>query len=437
MVRVRGFYAFPRFVHNFFTLKKNLRIEPCELAKIQEKKLKAIVGYAYNNVPFYHRLFKANQIKPYDIKTLSDLKRIPIINRKIVQENLDDMVSVSVDVAKCAKKKTSGSRGVPLTVIRADSANYFRMAISIRHFLECGGRLRDKQVELREPGASSLPENWKKPFYEYLGLLRIKWIKTGEIFDELIPFLEKYKPDILVGYPGFLQLLAEKSSGLLRSRIIFTTGEIMSDSCRRLLRSTFGASVMDSYGCAEVGDIAWECPEGHQGYHINADAVLAEFVQNGESVAAGEEGEVVLTSLFSHAMPFIRYNIGDVGIPSDEQCSCGRTLPLMRLLKGRSDDFIILPDGRKLSPLGMINIQDFVGISVSEIMIIQETKNLIEVLLKMQEEKYTSRVKESVLTLQKIVGPDVNVKVRFVKEIARNSSGKFRRVISKVSNPHN
>ena len=395
--------------------------------------MRRIVRYAYENVPFYHRLLKEKLLKPDDIRTLDDLQKIPIVTRKDIQNNLNDMISTKINRAHCVKKKTSGSSGVPLLILRDNDASNFKSAVSLRQFLECGGKLRDKQLQLRERGASSLPENLNKPFYEPLGFLRTEWVKTGEILDGLVPYIKAYRPDVLIGYPGFLQLLAEKMKSEVRVRIIFSTGEILSKHCRHVLSSSFGAKIIDSYGCAEAGDIAWECPEGHQGYHMNVDSVLTEFVQDGEAVAAGEDGEIVLTNLFSFAMPFIRYKIGDVGVPIDEKCSCGRTLPLMRILKGRSDDFIILPNGKRLSPLGMVNIQCFVGIGVAEMMIVQKDKNLIEVWLKTQGDYEGDRLKTCLSTLQKILGPDVHVCSRFVNEIPRNGAGKVSRVISKVA----
>ena len=431
---MRRYYAAPRYLWDFLKLKRNLRIEPAKLVNLQNRKLKSIIKYAYDNVPFYHKLFDANNIRPSDIQTVADLKKIPFVTRADIQNNLTDMLSVKVDAAKCVEKKTSGSSGVPLLLLEDHHASNFKGAVSLRQFLECGGRLRDKQVQLRERGASSIPKDSSKPFYESLGLLRTKWIETNEIFDRILPFLGSYKPDIIVGYPSFLQLLAEISKGDVHPRIIFTTGEILSSQCRHLLESTFKSKVIDSYGCAEVGDIAWECPDTSCGYHINSDSVITEFIQDGENVAAGEEGEIVLTCLFNYAMPFIRYKIGDTGIPDDEKCACGRTLPLMHAIEGRSNDFIVLPDGRKLSPLGMVNMPDFVGIGVTKMMIIQENTRLIRVLLKVTEDVNEELVKKGVASLQRIAGPEVKVESHFVDVFPQFSSSKFRRVFSKVAN---
>jgi len=429
---MRRYHVAPRFLYHFFTLRRNTRVELSKLVVIQEKKLKAIVRYAYRNVPFYHKLLDANNVNPTAINTIGDLKRIPMVTKKEVQENFRNMISRKINAQKCIRLKTSGSTGVPLTVLMDNYGQSFRWAVSLRQFFECGGRLRNKQVQLRGQGSSGLRGSKNKPFNEYFGLLRTEWITISSISEGLISFLEAYKPDVLVGYPSFFQLLSERTRGEISPRIIFCTGEILSSHCRAVINSAFGARIIDSYGCMEAGDIAWECPDEHTGYHINSDSVLVEFVKDGESVAAGEEGEIVLTNLFNYAMPLIRYKIGDVGVPSDEQCTCGRTLPLMRLLKGRSDDFIVLPDGKKLSPLGILNSENMV--EVSEYKIIQEKRDLIDVWLKMYEGYRDGSVTRFISSLRKIIGGNVRIRTRIVNEIPRDNSGKLRRIISKITN---
>ncbi|HKZ95121.1 MAG TPA: AMP-binding protein [Candidatus Bathyarchaeia archaeon] len=394
--------------------------------------MRAMVRYAYDNVPFYHKLLNAINVKPTEIKTVNDLKRLPIISRRQVQENYASIISREFNPAKCAKHKTSGSTGVPLTVLTDYRTLEPSWAVSLRQFFESGGRLLDKQVRLRGPGGNP-PHAGARPFSEHIGIFRTEWVTiVDEISDAVLSFLKAYKPDVMIGYPGFFQLLSEKTRGELSPRIIFCMGETLSSRCRALMGSAFEARTFDSYGCTETGDIAWECPDEHAGYHINIDSVIVEFINEGESVAPGEEGEIVLTYLFNHAMPFIRYKIGDVGVPIEEQCSCGRTLPLMRSIKGRADDFIVLPDGRKVSPLGILNMENFAG--VSEYRIIQEKRDLIEVWLKMPEHYSDDSVKKCVSALRRSLGEGVQIKPRIVEEIPRDNSGKLRRVISKVAN---
>ena len=122
---------------------------------------------------------------------------------------------------------------------------------------------------------------------------------------------------------------------------------------RRLIGSAFG-DVRDVYGAVEFGDIAWEC-ERHEGYHVNADCLVVELLRDGRPALQGEAGEVVCTSLQSYAMPLIRYRLGDEGVFSTDRCGCRRGLPLLKVISGRADDCIHLPDGGLISPRALVS----------------------------------------------------------------------------------
>lgn len=430
---MRRYHKLPLFLHHLFTLKRNLKLEPSRLYALQVKKIRVLVKYAYENVPFYHKLLIESNIKPTDIKTLKDMEKIPVTTRKVAREHFSEMLSRRVNKARCTTHTTSGSTGLPLTVVIDDYGKDFRSAVSLRQFLECGGRLRDRQVQLRPAASSALSETRGKPIYERIGLLRMESIPLRDISDSLVSFLKAYEPDIMVGNPSTYQLLCEIMRGEINPRIVFSTGEILSKECRDLIISAFGAQVIDSYGCTEAWDVAWECPDECNGYHINADAVLVEFLKDGETAVAGEEGEIIVTNLFNYAMPFIRYAVGDVGVKVDDSPICGRTLPLMDVIKGRSGDFIVLPDRRKLSP-AFIDLNPFNN--VREFRIVQEREDLLEIWLKEDLDRgveFEHRRDQCVSALRRAVGKGVQIRVRVMKEIPRDNSGKLRRIISKVS----
>lgn len=426
---MKSYWALPLFLYDLYVLRRNVR-DFEELVKMREKKLKAIIRYVYDSSPFYRRLFKENGVHPDDIKSLNDIGKIPTIGKKDVQRNLNQIVPVKVDVKKCSKLKTSGSTGIPLTILVDKNAQLFRWAVSLRQFFECGGRLRDKQLQLRN--IDDIPSSRNNLLAEMIGLPKNIWIPINEVpLEEIISIIRTSKPAIIVGYPSFLQILSENIHERIDTRVIFVTGEILSNHCRAMIQSIFGGNTIDSYGCMEVGDIAWECPDEHVNYHINADSVFVEFLRDGENVAPGEEGEIVVTCLFNHAMPFVRYRIGDIGVPSDEQCPCGRTLPLMHSLKGRSDDFVFLPDGKKISPLVLLNNLKIIN-GISEFKVIQRSKNLIEFWIKAQGKFVDKNVDNFVSSLRDVVGKDVEIKTRIVSEIPMDKSKKLRRIISEV-----
>ncbi len=158
-----------------------------------------------------------------------------------------------------------------------------------------------------------------------------------------------------------------------------------------------------------------------------------EFLKDGETAMAGEEGEIIVTNLFNYAMPFIRYAVGDVGVKADDSPICGRTLPLMDVIKGRSGDFIVLPDGRRLSP-AFIDLNPFNNLR--EFRIVQEREDLLEIWLKADSDRgveFEHRRDQCVSALRRAVGKDVQIRVRVMKEIPRDNSGKLRRIVSNVS----
>ena len=128
-------------------------------------------------------------------------------------------------------------------------------------------------------------------------------------------------------------------------RTVFSTADVLDQNSRQLIESAFDVRVTDLYGAYEFGHIAWECPQ-HAGYHVNTESVVLELLKDGRPASPGEAGEVVATSLNSYAMPFLRYRLGDLCSPSHRPCPCGRGLPLLELVQGRSNDAIRLPDGR-------------------------------------------------------------------------------------------
>ena len=122
---------------------------------------------------------------------------------------------------------------------------------------------------------------------------------------------------------------------------------------RELIAETLNCPVANGYGGRDSALIAHECPHG--GMHLLADAVILELLDSqGRPVPPGEPGEIVITDLYSHEVPFIRYATGDIASLSAERCPCGRPLPLLKSIEGRSNDSILAPDGRIINSLAMI-----------------------------------------------------------------------------------
>lgn len=424
-----------RTLYYLHKLRKNQWLKWKELEEIQERKLRAIVKLAYEEVPFYHKKFDAAGIKPYNVKALEDLPKIPLTTKsEIHNASISEMVAKNVDLYNRVKYTTSGSTGIPLTVIYDKETVDFDAALWTRAYLENGYKFRDKMAIIADPH-SSQPKNY---WYQLLGLLRKKHISIWNDIEKQISALEQYDPDIIQSYPSSLNLLAHaiRSKGMMsvQPKLVFSEAEVLDRVTRRLVNSVFNVEMFDLYATREFGLMSWEC-DRHNGYHINVDNVLMEFVKNGQNVAPGESGEIVCTSLVNRAMPLIRYKIGDTGIPADEKCPCGRRLPLMKVVEGRVDDFLVTADGRIISSL-ILFPYPFEGIpGIKQFRVIQEKKDkmLFQLVTGDNFPKNTARVWEnSAEAVRKVFGESMQVDFQVVEKIARDASGKVRKVISRV-----
>lgn len=412
-------------------LRRNAWRKTEDLLKIQERKLRAMIKYAYENVRFYHEKFDSFGFKPSDFKTVDDLKKLPLTTKQEVRDNYPNkIVARGFSVEKLKKYRTSGSTGIPLSVVLDRNAEDYRAALFGRPFLECGLKLRDKMVEIIDP--RNLPK--RKKWYQNLGLLRRFYVSASQDVRCQLPLITAYDPDAIFGYPSWLCLLARlvhRSRDEQQSpRLVFSTGEILTEEQRRIIETSFETEVFDFYGCVEVERVAWECGE-HMGYHCDVDSVVTEIVRNNEEVSPGERGTLILTSLYNYAMPLIRYNIEDIAVPTNEKCACGRGLPLIREIEGRADDMVIAPSGKIIVPENFAQIMRAIQ-GIGQYKVIQERKDLIVVQLVAGQGFSQKTIEKMVEELKKIIGHDIDVRTLIIDKIEKENSGKVRAVISKV-----
>ncbi len=416
-------------------LRKNLLLDPSSLRQVQLKKLQAIIRYAYDNVPFYHRKFNESKIKPCDIVSIDDLTKIPITTKTEIQSTpVQDLVSKTVDVDKCIVRSTSGSTGVPLEIALSGKQADFEGALWHRTLSENGLGLRDRMLVISDP--RGFPRNRK--LSESFGILKRQYISIFDNAEKQLTLLEQFKPHAIKGYPSSLAILADfcrQRKITFKPRLIFTTSEALDKESRELISSTFEAQLTDNYASQEFALMAWECHE-HMGYHMNVDNVVMEFIRDGEAAALGERGEILCTSLFNRTMPLIRYEIGDIGIRVEEQCSCGRTLPLMKIIEGRTDDFLMSIDGRIISPTVFFPypFKDMKGIK--QFKVIQEKRDKINIQIVTEEDliKADRTLEEATDKIKQLFGEEMQVEFQMVNKINRDQNGKLRKVVSYLPN---
>jgi phenylacetate-CoA ligase len=413
---------------------------PERLREFQEKKLRCVIRHAFNSVPFYHRKFRAAGISPDDIKTLDDLKKLPIITQdEFRSEPFSERVSSKFAADKLRTVQTSGSTGKPLKICLTAAESDWRKAIYMRANILCGQSPRDRWVAITAPHHFGAVPRWQR----ILGLYSQTCLSVFDDLDKHVDFICRFKPHVLDGYSGVLTLLAQEANKTklnFQPKLVFGNADLIDYSSRRYLEDVFGAPYCDQFGCAEVNRTAWNCLE-RDGYHMDVDSVIFEFTdENGDSVSAGECGEIVYTSLFNFAMPLIRYSVGDLGVPSDDLCSCGLKLPLMKIVEGRKDSVVVLPDGRLISPrlftiaMGMFRFYN----SIEQFRVLQKKPDFFEIYLKMNDsnldyELVQRELVEHLIRTLNVDKLDLIFDVKFVDAVPLGKCGKRMAVVSEVN----
>jgi phenylacetate-CoA ligase len=243
----------------------------------------------------------------------------------------------------------------------------------------------------------------------------------------------------IFGYPSALYLLcvqARKEGRNLRRigiKVAFATGEVLFPHQRELISETLNCPVANGYGGRDSGFIAHECPQG--GMHIMADALIVEVIDaQGNRVAPGESGEIVVTDLFSHEAPFVRYATGDTGVMSARRCGCGRVLPLLERIDGRSNDSIVAPDGRIINSLALIYpIRELEGIE--HFRICQKSVDRFHVQI-VRGDRYRLENEDRIRTgWIKLLRAPLEVTFEYMDTLPLDRSGKLRHVVSEIPPP--
>ncbi len=412
---------------SYINLNNNLKKSSHYIKDLQWKRFQYIINYAYNNVPFYQEKFDDEGINPSMIKTRNDVQKIPLTTREELVFAKDKIISREYDKKKLKTSTTSGSTGTPFTSYFDNNAwIILKYASKLRVRKICGMSMNSKIVNIEAERGIELKN--KRTFFG-------PKIYYFSIFDEIekhISFYNKIKPDVLYGPPSYFAKLREY---LLKDNIyhkypklIFTSAEMLDVSTKKNLKSFFGDNIYDIYGSTEFKEISWECPICN-GYHINDDLYLTEFIENKSS---DYDKDIVVTSLINKAMPLIRYITGDRGLKLEKQKYCKIPFDLMSLTGGRSVDYFILKDERSFSPYALtMTLEPIEGIL--QYQIVQIDYNVIEIRVrtsnKSDDEIETNIKKE----FRELLGDNVDIKVVFyLKEIPREKNGKYKVVKSEI-----
>jgi len=420
-------------VRNWTWLQRSQWFDKEQLFALQAKGLNNIVRYAFHRVPFYQKLYSAAGVLPDQRDNYVD--RLPIIKREQFKLTpLSERTAIDVDVNSCMPHTTSGSTGIPVTLLEDPSWTAWQEALKLRMMWAWGIRPLDRICRAihTRTGLSRFSLAEKQGLWSTIRRRRVKQLWLSTDINDHLKFFSIWKPDVLISVPSYLRTLtrlSEETGQNLAFKLVVSSSELLDDSTRRLVEDKLQTQLFDHYGTEETGSLAWECPT-HFGYHINADSVIIELLQNERQVSAGEPGKVYATPFRRFATPVIRYFTGDVATRVDDGCSCGRTLFMLKNIQGRIMDYILTTDDRYISPYAVTAVLNKVT-DVEQYKVIQRRDFSIEVLVKTDAEQ-SAQVLQNMRECCRGIFGETPFSVRLVDKI-ENEGPKFRMVESSLT----
>ena len=326
-----------------------------EIRRLQLHRLRILLAHAYADCPFYRRRMQQAGICPADIQSLQDLRALPPLEKRELQEHGDDLIAQHWSRADLIRNQTGGSTGTPIAFYLSGDRKCSRAAATLRHNRWAGWEVGDKAAVIWGAPRDRPGTDWRSRLRGLL-LREPLWLDTGHVTEEtLLAFHEalwRYRPRVIQAYARSAVLFARflHANGLhaYQPQSIVTSAEILEDHDRHLLEEVFRCPVFNRYGCREVSVIASECP-AHAGLHVMAEGLYVEIETDRGPAVPGETGAILVTDLLNYAMPLIRYRIGDLGSWAVGACKCGRGLPRLEHVAGRVTDFLAGSDGRLVS----------------------------------------------------------------------------------------
>ena len=405
---------------------------------LQLKRLQALLQDVAVHVPYYRELFARAGFDPAAVRSVADLQALPFLTKAEIRAHSDALRADNA--AGLARFNTGGSSGEPLIFFIGTERVTHDVAAKWRATRWWDVDIGDREIVV-----------WGSPIE--LGTQdRVRLVRDALMRTELLPAFEmsdakvdgfiarirERRPKMLFGYPSAISHIALRAEqrGVrlddLGVKVVFCTSERLYDHQRETISRLFGCPVANGYGGRDAGFIAHECPSGNM--HITAEDIVVEIIDEaGRGLPPGQAGEIVVTHLATRDYPFIRYRTGDIGTLGEDACPCGRGLPILKDIQGRSTDFVVAEDGTVLHGLSLIYILRDIP-AVRAFKIVQETRSHTRALIVPEAGANTEGLDATVIEgFRRRLGAGVEVSVEFVESIPAEKSGKFRYVVSHVA----
>ena len=406
-----------------------------QFRRYQEDQLGAVLS-ASRQSSYYRRLFSEtginSQMKPSDA-----LSRLPLLSKDMLRQHATELLTRTPVPRNTLVFKSSGTTGTPTEIYYTPEFHALELAVpEARNLRWAGVNYRQRRVMFGVRKVCNFEQS-KPPFWRFNPVENMAYASVYHLSPKFLPayvdFLRSYKPVIIMGYPSALNTIAayalESNHLPAQAKAVFTTSETVTDDVRERIETAFQCRIYDRYCAVEMCLFASQCEYGR--YHVSPEVGIIEILDSqGKRSSPGEAGEVVCTGLQNTLQPLIRYRIGDVARWAlDQNCPCGRAMPIIEAIEGRLEDVCLTPDGRELLRFDTV----FKGVkNICEAQVVQEKIDSFTVYVVPAGGFGDNDIERIQRNMQLHVGT-VRAEVKTVSAIPRTTSGKFKAVICKVS----
>ncbi len=418
-------------------LEKSQWLPAADLRALQVERARGLVRRAMERSPWYREVYGARGVDPDAIRSLDDLRRLPILEKADLKRERERILLVGADRAKITQGATGGTTGEP-THYYWDDAYWCRSsAVTQRAYGFLGFEPGDRHVMI---WGTSLPVDARSLRREIRNYRRrnILLVPGFDLSEETMArhaeAIRRHRPKVIEGYVSLLVLfggfLERSGIRLDPPHALVSSAERLFPFQREAIERAFGAPLHDRYGTREVGCIASECGR-HTGLHVAAEHVIVETVRGDESVPPGESGEIVVTCLSNEVFPFLRYRIGDLGALLPDPCPCGRGLPLLAMTGGRVCELITTARGTWLPGVFFPHLfKEFPGVGAFQVR--QARDRAVEIRIVRTEAWTPEQEERYAAEIRKVLGEDLPVAYVHVERIETTAAGKLRPTMSEV-----
>lgn len=405
----------------------------------QEERLAALLDRAARNVPFYRRQWSERRQKG-DRSAVDRVESWPILSKGQIRECPEAFVADDVDRRRLYQEQTSGTTGKPLRVWQSRQTSRDWYALFETRVRRWNGISRSDRWAIFG-GQLIVPVGRRKPpFWVWNAGMKQLYMSSYHLspgaIEAYLEAMRRYAVTYVLGYASSMATVArealERGIPPLPLRVAISNAEPLSSLQRETISSAFACPVRNTYGMTEIACGASECAAGS--LHLWPEVGVLEVLRDDsdEGVPAGESGRLVSTGLLNADMPLVRYDLGDRGVLANPNvpCACGRLLPRLETIEGRSDDVVVTPEGRRVGRLDPVFKGD---LPIREAQIVQEALDQVRVRVVPARGFGDSHVRQLRRRLQERLGESVEVTIECVEEIPRGPGGKFHAVISRIS----